>query len=307
VDRAIAGLAQRQHGVVTLGQLRELGLSKTSVYERVDGGRLHLVAPAIFAVGHAALSVDGRRLAAVLSLGDDAVLSHLSAAVAWGLLDHDGTRWNVAVPHSSGGVTGPRQVRPRRTRRLLPEDRTVLRGIPITTVARTLVDVAGEQRGRYVQRAVHEAEVLRLLDVAAVLETIERNPGRRGVRLLRHALGVSVPDPTNSRFAAEFGRLCTRHGLPAPKLGVHRDIGERLAECDAVFDDARLIVELDSERIHNTRRRFHSDRRRDAAAAAQGWLVVRLTWRRVTREGPEVAAQIRQILALRGMGPSGPA
>lgn len=306
VDSEIAEVAACQHGVVSLAQLARCGLSPRAAQKRVDTGRLHRVFAGVYAVGHPNLSPDGRRLAAVLSLGDRAVLSHLSAAVAWGLLDYDDARWNVAVPHSSGGITGHPLIRPRRTRRLLTEDRTILRGIPITTVERTLLDVAGERRGRYVQRAVHEAEVLRVLDVAAALATIDRNPGRRGTRRLKLALGVSAPDPTNSRFAAVFTRLCARHGLPTPNLGVHRDIGERLAECDAVFDAERVIVELDSERIHNTRLKFHTDRERDAQAAAQGWLVVRLTWHRVTREAPAVAEELHRILALRrGVGPNG--
>jgi very-short-patch-repair endonuclease len=298
-DHTIARLAAGQHGIVTLAQLQDCGLTRSAVYKRTRRGRLHLVHPAVFAVGHPELSRDGRRLAAVLSCGNGAVLSHGSAADAWGLLNGGPARWQVLVHHDSGGLKGPDAVRRRHTRRLPPEDRTALRGIPITTVARTLLDVAGEQRGRFVQRAVHEAEVQRLLDVEAVLATIDRNPGRRGTRLLRQALGVSAADPTNSRFTAAFRRLCARHGLPAPRTNVQLDIGERLAECDAVFDDARVIVELDGERVHNTRQKFHTDRRRDTALAARGWIVIRLTWHRVTREAPTVAAELREILTLR--------
>jgi len=203
--RAIAALAAGQHGVVTLAQLRRLGLSKSAIYDRV-GGRLHRAAFGVFAVGHPLLSIDGRRLAAVLSLGGDAVLSHLSAAAAWGLLDHDDARFNVAVAHTSGGSTGASHVRPRRTRRLLIEDRTTLREIPITTVARTLLDLAGERGGRSVQRAVHEAEVLRLLDVTEVLATIQRNPGRRGARLLRRAVGGPLTRP--HQLAVRDGIRC---------------------------------------------------------------------------------------------------
>jgi very-short-patch-repair endonuclease len=299
VDRRIAERAASQHGVITLDQLATCGLPKAAAYKRARAGRLHVVFPGVFTVGHPLLTTDARRMAAVLSLGYGAVLSHLSAARAWGLLDFDDHRWNVAVPHTTGGITGAPDVRPRRTRRLLEQDRDVLRGIPITSVARTLLDVAGERRGRLTQRAVHQAEVEELLDVQAVLECIERNPGRRGTRGLRAALGVSVPEPTNSRFAARFARLCDRHGLPSPRLSVHIDIGDRLAECDAVFEHARVIVELDGEKYHRTRQRFHSDRRRDTALAARGWLVLRLTWHRVTREAPAVAEELRAILALR--------
>src|SRR4051794_28706918 len=191
----IAAHAAQPHGLVTLDQLKEMRLAKSSVYARVDAGRLHLVKPGVFAVGHRLLSEDGERLAAVLSLGEDAALSHVSAAIAWELVHLIDTRWHVAVPHSSGGITGAWDVRPRRTRRLLAEDRTTLRGVPITTVERTLLDTAGERGGMYIRETVHEAEVLGLLDVPAVPAAIERNPGRRGTKLPRGGGGGGATAP----------------------------------------------------------------------------------------------------------------
>jgi hypothetical protein len=186
-----------------------------------------------------------------------------------------------------------------RTRRLDPEDVTAVRGIPITSVARTIVDLGEVVRMRALQRAVHEAEVRDLLDVRATEDALYRVSGRRGRRRVLGALGVKAPDPTNSDFTVAFLRLCERFGLPRPATGVYLDTGEWLAEIDCLFPRERLIVELDGERVHLTRQRFHSDRRRDAALAARGWLTLRLTWERVTKDAEKVADEVRRVLESR--------
>ena len=153
---------------------------------------------------------------------------------------------------------------------------------------------------RVLQRAVHEAEVQRLLDVEATEEALGRVPGRRRRRRVLGRPGVRAPDPTNSHFTAAFLRICERFDLPRPSTGVYLDTGEWLAEIDCLYPRERVIVELDGERVHLTRQRFHSDRRRDAALAARGWLTLRFTWERVTKEGVAVADEVRQVLATRG-------
>jgi hypothetical protein len=303
VDQAIAVLAAEQHGVIGATQLQTLGLSPRAIRHRVAAGRLHRAFPGAYAVGHPQLPVDGRRLAAVLACGEGAVLNRRSAAAAWGLLNGDGRRFDVVAPGRSGGrVADSRGIALRRTRRLAPEDVTTLRGVPVTTVARTLLDLAGCTPVGTLQHTVHEAEVLRLLDVDAVLATIDRNPGRRGTRALRRALGVSAPDPVNGVFATRFLRLCARHGLPAPRLGVHVDGGDRLYEVDALFATQRVIVELDGRAVHATARNFQTDRRRDSVLAACGYQTLRYTWRRIHDEPAAVAAELRHVLALRASG-----
>ena len=140
-----------------------------------------------------------------------------------------------------------------------------------------------------------------LLDVAAVLAAVERNPGRRGTRMLRTALGVSAPDPGNSRFATRFFSLCLNHGLPAPKLGVHVDGGDRLYEVDALFEAERVIVELDGRQVHGTARNFQTDRRRDSVLAARDYQTLRYTWHRLCDEPAAIASELRRILALRSL------
>ena len=291
----VAALAARQHGVVSAGQLREAGLGEAAVRRRVASGRLHHVHRAVYAVGHPALSPDGVRLAAVLACGPRAVLSHRAAAAVWRLLGND----ELAEVTTPGRRVGPRQVRLHRTRRLEADDVTEVRGIPITSVARTIVDLAEVVPMRALQRAVHEAEVLGVLDRDATLHALARVPGRRRRRRVLGALGSHAPDPTNSAFTAAFLALCERHGLPRPSTGVYLDTGEWLAEVDCLFPRERVIVELDGEQVHRTRGRFHSDRRRDAALAARGWLTIRLTWERVTKEDALVAEEVRRIIESR--------
>jgi hypothetical protein len=299
-DGVLARLAASQEGVVSLRQICDAGLSERAAHHRVAAGRLHRMHPGVYAVGHPSVSVDGRRIAAVLACGDGAVLSRRSAAAAWGVLGGDGKRFDVVAPGRSGGRSGDEQaIDLRRTRRLQPPDVTKLRGIPITTVERTLLDLAGVVSAPVLQRVVHESEVAGLLDVGAVEATIDRNPGRRGTRVLRSALGVSAPDPTNGTFAAIFLALCVEHRLPTPRLGTHVDGGDRLYEVDALFADAALIVELDGRQVHGTARNFQADRRRDSVLAARGFQTLRYTWRRLQDEPADVADELRHVLALR--------
>lgn len=302
VDARLASLASDQAGVVALWQICEVGLSARAVQNRAQAGRLHRLFPGVYAVGHPRISADGWRIGAVLACGEGAVLGRFSAAKAWGMLNDDGRRFDVVAPGRSGGrIADQKLIDLRRTRRLSEDDVTVLRGIPITTVGRTLVDLAGNAGPRLVQKAVHEVEVAGLLDVAAVLATIDRNPGRRGTRMLRTALGVSAKDPVNGEFATRFLSLCLNYRLPTPKLGVHVDGGDRLYEVDALFEAERVIVELDGRQVHRTARNFQTDRRRDSVLAARDYQTLRYTWRRLCDEPAAIASELRRILALRAL------
>jgi very-short-patch-repair endonuclease len=302
VDQAIALLAASQEGVISLAQLDACGLGERGAQHRVASGRLHSLFRGVYAVGHPRVSVDGRRIGAVLACGRGAVLSRRSAAAGWGILNTDGRRFDVVAPGRSGGRVGDEaRIDLRRTRRLPDDDVTVLRGIPMTTVGRTLLDLSGVVGARVLRRAVHEAEVAGLLDVEAVLATIERNPGRRGTRALRTALGVSAPDPHNGEFANTFFALCLDYGLPSPQLGVHVDGGDRLYEVDALFAAERLIVELDGGQVHRTARNFQTDRRRDSVLAALDYQTLRYTWHRLREEPAAIAGELRRVLALRSL------
>jgi hypothetical protein len=301
--RALAALAARQHGVVSIAQLRALGLSGAGVARRVAAGRLHPVHRGVYAVGHTALGAGGRRLAAVLACGPRAALSHRSAGAAWGL--RPTARARIEVSTAQRGRRGPTGIDLHRVRDLPDEDVTVLDAVPVTTVARTLVDLAAVLPGDGLARAVHEAEVLRLLDVAEVQAVLARSAGRRGTGRLRALLAEPAPGPVRSVLEERFLALCRRGGVPVPRTNVWLPVDSGLLQVDAFFAAAGVVVELDGAAAHRTRRAFHADRRRDAALAAQGLVVVRLTWERVTREPHAVLAELRRILTLRDR-PGGP-
>lgn len=293
----MAELATHQHGVVALGHLEACGLSRRAVAYRGEGGSLHRVHRGVYAVGHPRLSVDGRRMAAVLACGPNAVLSHRSAAGAWGL--RPTARARIEVTTTDRGRRGPPAIELHRVRHLDARDTTRLRAIPITTVARTLVDLAGILDPDALADAMHEAEVKRLLDVEAVEAAIDRANGRRGTTALRAALEEPSTGPTRSELERRFRALCRSGGLPPARLNQPLIIGDRELKPDALWPAQRVIVEVDGEDVHRTRRGFHQDRRRDAALAAEGYVVVRFTWQRIAHEHDQVLAELRRLLALR--------
>jgi predicted transcriptional regulator of viral defense system len=177
MEAAIAALAARQYGVVARWQLLELGLTSRAISYRLTVGRLHLVHRGVYAVGHKRISGRGRWMAAVLACGPGSALSHRSGAALWGFLGAASPRIDVTTPRRGGrSIAG---VRRHRARRLPPEDTTMVDGIPVTTVARTLFDLAEVLDLSRLERAFEAAERAELLDMRAVLLTAERNPGRR--------------------------------------------------------------------------------------------------------------------------------
>ena len=282
---------------MSLAQLRALGLSPRGATHRAARGSLHRLHAGVFAVGHADLTPEGRRLAAVLRCGPSAVLSYRSAAAAWGFRHSARKLIEVTTPRRSR--TAPAGVQLHVTRSMPREDVTHLRNVPITTVARTLIDLASVLSPSALARAVHEAEFLRLLDVAAVEDALARANGRRGTGALRAVLSQPSPGPTRSVLEDRFLALVSGR-LPAPQLNVPvQVVGERI-EVDAAWHGPRVAVELDGAAAHRTRRAFHRDRARDLALAAQGWVVVRLTWQQVTGEPEWVLRELSQLLAVRG-------
>ncbi|MEA2271603.1 MAG: hypothetical protein QOI98_311 [Solirubrobacteraceae bacterium] len=141
--------------------------------------------------------------------------------------------------------------------------------------------------------------MLQLLDVGEIEATIARNNGHRGVGRLRAAMTEPSPGATREDLENHFLELCRNADLRIPALNARVATRDGTFEVDALWPDAKLIVELDGGAVHRTRRAFEEDRRRDAALAAEGYLVVRLTWRRITQEGPAVVDQLRRILAAR--------
>jgi predicted transcriptional regulator of viral defense system len=179
-------LADRQHGVVSTRQLRELGLDRFQVARRVQAGFLHPVYRGAYSVGRTGLTRRGRYLAAVLACGPGAVLSHRAAADVWGLR-RTSTRVEVTVPATRTGVAG---VEVHRTRAVAESDVTVRYGIPITTVARTLLDLAAALSISDLAVAIDRAERQRLLDLREIEDALRRARGKRGAAAVREAIAA---------------------------------------------------------------------------------------------------------------------
>jgi hypothetical protein len=290
----LAELAARQHGVVAVEQMHALGLGRNGVHERAKAGRLHRLHRGVYAVGHPRVTLDGRRLAAVLAAGPGAALSHASAAVVWGIRRGPETRIEVTTQHR--GRKGPRGTTLHRVR--TPFDAVVHpeAAIRVTSVPRTLLDLADTLSPQALTRAVHEAERLRLLDMRAMQETLATANGRRGRRKLEAALAIQDPGPTRSPLEELFADLIAATDLPAPKRNVHIDANGRLMEVDVLWPREKVVVELDGAASHHTRRAFEDDRRRDATLAAEGYRVLRLTWARVTHDRKAVERELRALL-----------
>jgi very-short-patch-repair endonuclease/predicted transcriptional regulator of viral defense system len=290
VDREIAELAAGQHGVVARGQLEALGLGRGAVAHRIDSGRLHRIHRGVYAVGHRRLSIHGHWMAAVLTAGPGAALSHASAAALWEIRPTAATRIDVSTPTAAGRAKRP-GLRIHRTTKLTQDEVTERQAIPVTTPARTLVDLASSLPRRALERALDQAEILELFDLQALERVVDAHQGRRGARVLAGALAEHQAGTTVTRSALEeaFLELCAAHALERPQVNV------RVCnlEVDFYFASKRLVVEVDGYRYHRTRRAFERDRERDAILAAAGHHTLRFTHRQVTRRPREVAAAIR--------------
>lgn len=287
VNERVGGTARRQHGIVTTRQLVDAGLSRAAISKRVRSGRLYRIHQGVYSVGHDGLSERARWMAAVLALGPGAVLSHGAAAVLWGLLKPLEGPIDVSVPNRSGrnrrrGIrlhrhpdlvewatlsTNGLQTRPQRL--VTMRDR-----IPVTTVARTLVDIRATLPPRLVRRAIRQAEFLRL------------------------GLGEIKTDRTRSELERYFLRLCQRYGLPRPEVNVL--IGGMTV--DFLWREASLVVETDSYATHGGTIAFEDDRERDLRLRRLGYAVHHFSEQQVELEQAAVAADVSA--ALRGAGTS---
>lgn len=293
LDREIAELAEAQHGVVARRQLLELGLGRDAIKGRVASGRLHRLHRGVYAVGHRLISQQGRRMAAVLACGTEAILSHRSAAAHWGLATFSG-----AVE-----VTSPRSTRSRdaigRHCALLPADEVaVLDAIPVTSVNRTLFDYAGIVPLDRLEAAIREAEYRRLWDHLSLPALLARHPGHRGnvnLRLCLERLQRTVGF-TRSDLEELFLPLLDRFGLPRPRLNARLPVAGEWIEVDCLWRELGLAAELDSRSAHETRSAFEADRDRDRRLQAEGWRVVRITWRQLHDEPARIASDLAKLM-----------
>jgi len=289
-DRAIGALAERQHGVVSRAQLLELGLGRRAVDYRLERGWLLPVYRGVFTIGHRLLSRDGRWMAAVLACGPNAVSSHHSAAALWGIRQSDRIEVTTTAGHRRvSGIIVHRSP-------LRDDERTTHRGIPTTTVPRTLLDLSAVVRPDALRSALRQAEQLRLTDPLSLADLVERYPRRPGLAAVRALLeeasiGAKI---IRSELEERFQAFLLNASLPLPKT--NRQIEGY--EVDCVWEKERLIVELDGRATHGTSYAFERDRERDRVLAAAGWRVIRITWRQLHEEHYLVEADLRRLLGL---------
>ena len=292
-DAVVAADAARQHGVVSRRQLIDAGLGRGAIEHRARIGWLHRVHRGVYAVGHPPLTRQARWMAAVLACGEDAGLSHVCATALWEIRQYTGEWIHVTVPTRAGRARGDR-IRLHRCGSLIADDITTHRGIPVTTVARTLLDVAAMLTPPRLARTVEQTEIRRLFDLAAVERTMARNPKHPGVGRLRRAIELYRPDELKrSELEHAFLALCRTQGLPRPL--VNHIVEDH--EVDFFWPEQRLIVETDGAGTHLTHAAFQSDRARDAEYVALGYRVMRFTELQVTRPGSTVGATVRAVLA----------
>jgi very-short-patch-repair endonuclease len=291
-DRAVARLAQRQHGVIARRQLRELGLTDSAIDRRVAAGRLHRLHHGVYAVGHRVLTVRGHWMAAVLACGPGAALSHASAGALWEIRYSASAYTDVTVPRT--GARARPGLRIHRARTLREHEVTTRHGIPVTTVARTVLDMAARLTQSRLENLLNEVERRELTDYPALDALARAHAGHRGASKLRqtlrtHEAGTKL---TKSDLEILFRQICKDHGLPEPRVN-HTVHGKTV---DFLFADQRLIVEADSWTYHKTRRSFEDDRARDVITAQAGYQTLRFTDRQLGHDPAAVASAIRALL-----------
>ena len=292
---SVANLAARQQGVVSARQLGALGLTRASISRWAASGRLHRVHRGVYAVGHRVLSADGHRLAAVLACGDEALASHITAAVIWGLRHGTGRVVHVAVDPACGNRSRP-GIRVHRSRSLTPGDHATVRGIPVTSVARTLADLGDVAPATHVRSAFAAAERLQLLDMAAIDDALAAAGNRRrGARILGELLRAYDPRWSQSRSDLELAMLdlLEAHDLPAAEINAWV-AGRYVA--DLLWPDRRLVVEVDSDRYHRSPSARRADARRDHDLRRLGYRVLRISEHDLAGAHPAVAERIRRAL-----------
>jgi hypothetical protein len=291
--RGLATIATRQHGVVSIRQLEHLGFKPDTVTREASAGRLHRLHRGVYAVGHERISWHGHCLAAVLA-NSPSVASHFSASWMWGLLlNRPSGKFHLTTPnqrHRKADFVLHRAA-------LADEDRAIVEGIPVTSLARTQLDLAAEFDLDRVCSFLARSETDELLDLRALESILARCGNHPGRATLRTALDVYKPDPTITRsgLEREFRDLAVKAGLPPPAM----NYAVAGYELDAYWPDARFAVELEVFETHGDRASFEADPVRHEELLLVGVEMIRVTGPRLKREPETVARRVRTLLERR--------
>jgi len=287
-------MATGQHGVVSIRQLESLGFGRSTVTDEVAAGRLHRLHRGVYAVGHKHLNWHGHCLAAVLANAPAGVASHFTAGWLWGLL--------LYRPDGKFHITAPtrRHSKPQfevHQTMLAAEDRDLVEGIPVTSLARTQLDLAAEVSVERVCRFLARSERDQTLDLRTLESVVDRCGNHHGRRTLRTALDIYKPDPaiTRSRLERRFRDLTRKAGLPPPSMNYV--IGGY--ELDAYWPGHRFAVELEVYETHGDRASFEADPVRQEELLLLGIESIRVTGPRLEREPATVIERVRTLLGRR--------
>ncbi|HSM06539.1 MAG TPA: type IV toxin-antitoxin system AbiEi family antitoxin domain-containing protein [Longimicrobiales bacterium] len=279
-------IAARQQGIVTRHQLLAHGVGRDIIDHRVRTLWLQPIHRGVYRVGPVEAPLS-REMAACLACGPDAWLSHRSAGRLWELLKGSLRPAAVEVSLRSGGRRRP-GIRTRRVGTLGQNEVTYRHGVPVTTPARTLCDLAADLRPIALEKAVAEGVALRLVSEQELAGVAARHSGRRGIQKLRAVLGGGGPAFTRSRGEELFLELVRRAQVDEPEVNL--TIAGH--EVDFYWPREQLAIEIDGGPYHSSSRAFERDRRRDADLASRGIRVVRITWRQLTREREAVLVRL---------------
>ncbi len=286
----VALRAAEQWSVMSLDELRECGLSGKAVWGRARKGWLHRLHEGVYAVGHPNPPFEGHMLAAVKACQPDAFLSHFAGSALWEFVRWDGRELEVTV-RSAGTRIRP-GIRVHRTSMLIPADVRRFRGIPVTSPARTLVDLASVVDYGTLRRAVRQAQSRKRVTFRELSEALARLRPRRGARNLARIL-ASGPAPTRSELEDVVLDLMLRGGLARPDVNVPLLLDGRRVIPDFRWPAARLVVEADGAAWHGHRIAREDDAERQALLEAHGERVVRVTWDQAVSRPGETLARLR--------------
>lgn len=290
VEARVNDIAARQHGVISRAQLIDLGMPVSRIDHRVRADRLVRIHQGVYRVGPIS-TARTHLMAATLACGSGVVVSYRTAGHLYGCLPRDADRVEVTI---AGRRIGSRPgIRIHRVREFRAGDTAVRDGIPTTSVARTLLDLASVLAERELEAALSEALALKIVDRAAIQRVLAGRDRMPGAARLRALISGHEPARTRSRAEERLLALVRKAALPDPAVNV------RVAgfEVDFHWRAERLVVEVDGHAFHATPRKFESDRRRDAALIAGGLRVMRVTWQQLEREPERVLAAVVRALA----------
>jgi very-short-patch-repair endonuclease len=304
IGRAVATLASRQHGLVTSTQLRRAGLTKDALHRWLRDGRIHRVARGVYVLGQPHLGERGRIHAAVLACGPSAVVSHRSAAFLLGFGGRSPAVIDAIVADRRGSkIDG---VRAHDVPYPAPHERVLLDGIPCTSAARTIVDLAGAYGEEDLNETFERAATAEVLDLGAIDAVLDAGPRRRGAPCLRRVIEWWRPvaetanfEDARSLFEVKLLPLLAAAKLPMPRVNAPVQTLERILEVDLLWGRERFVVEADSRRHHTNQAAFARDRRRDRELMDVGHETLRVTWHEAEGEPEAVLATVRTQLARR--------